>query len=56
MTLHALRSHDFREGIRAQLIDKDRSPQWSPATLEGVSDDLVAHYFAEVPGRTLSLR
>ncbi|MGO1523490.1 MAG: enoyl-CoA hydratase/isomerase family protein [Nesterenkonia sp.] len=56
VTLHALRSHDFREGIRAQLIDKDRSPQWSPATLEGVSDDLVAHYFAEVPGRTLSLR
>src|SRR5699024_818448 len=56
ITLHALRSHDFREGVRAQLIDKDRSPQWNPATLEEVDQDLVAHYFAPVPGRTLALR
>lgn len=40
--------HDFFEGIRAQLIDKDRNPKWSPATLEGVSDDDVARHF-EVP-------
>jgi len=40
--------HDFFEGIRAQLIDKDRNPKWQPATLAGVSDDDVARYL-EVP-------
>jgi enoyl-CoA hydratase len=40
--------HDFFEGIRAQLIDKDRNPKWHPATLEGVSEDAVARHF-EVP-------
>lgn len=32
---------DFYEGIRAQIIDKDRNPKWSPATLDGVSDEWV---------------
>lgn len=42
--------HDMCEGIRAQIIDKDRNPQWNPATLEGVDADLVNSFFAEVPG------
>ena len=42
--------HDMREGIRAQIIDKDRNPQWNPATLEDVDADLVCSFFAEVPG------
>lgn len=42
----SLRSHDLVEGIRAQLVDKDRNPQWSPATLADVTDDDVQAYFA----------
>ncbi|SER26346.1 enoyl-CoA hydratase/isomerase family protein [Actinokineospora terrae] len=41
----ALRSPDLVEGIRAQIIDKDRSPHWSPATLAEVDEPLVAGYF-----------
>ncbi|WP_084614145.1 enoyl-CoA hydratase/isomerase family protein [Nakamurella lactea] len=40
---HFVRSHDLREGIRAQVIDKDRSPKWDPSTLDAVNDaDVVA--------------
>jgi enoyl-CoA hydratase len=36
-----LRSHDLYEGIRAALIDKDKTPRWAPATLEEVSEAAV---------------
>lgn len=36
---------DFYEGIRALLVDKDRQPKWSPATLSEVSADLVESHF-----------
>ncbi|BBX72365.1 enoyl-CoA hydratase/isomerase family protein [Mycobacterium shinjukuense] len=44
----SLRSHDLVEGIRAQLIDKDRNPTWSPATIDEISAADVAAYFAPV--------
>lgn len=40
------RQHDFIEGVRALLIDKDNKPQWRPASPEGVSDEMVAKLFA----------
>nr|WP_053693642.1 enoyl-CoA hydratase/isomerase family protein [Streptomyces sp. WM6372] len=42
----ALGSADLVEGIRAQVIDKDRSPRWSPGTLAEVAEEDVARYFA----------
>jgi enoyl-CoA hydratase len=36
--------HDFREGVRAALIDKDRNPRWQPSSLAGVGD--LDSYFA----------
>lgn len=42
----ALRSHDLVEGIRAQVIDKDRNPTWSPASLAALTPADVEAYFA----------
>ena len=38
--------HDFYEGIRALIIDKDNAPAWAPATLAGVTNDIVEAHFA----------
>ncbi|MEM9616329.1 MAG: enoyl-CoA hydratase/isomerase family protein [Pseudomonadota bacterium] len=45
MVRRVMAGHDFYEGVRAQIIDKDRDPKWSPATLADVNDDVVAQYF-----------
>jgi len=37
---------DFVEGIRAQVVDKDRSPTWTPPTLEAVDEDAVERFLA----------
>jgi enoyl-CoA hydratase len=41
----SLRSHDLVEGIRAQVIDKDRNPKWSPPSLAAVTQADVDAYF-----------
>jgi len=41
--------HDFREGVRALLIDKDRGPKWQPARLADITDAMVDDYFAPLP-------
>ncbi|MGB8400995.1 enoyl-CoA hydratase/isomerase family protein [Bradyrhizobium sp.] len=46
--LEVFASDDFREGIRAAVIDKDRDPKWSPAGIEDVTPAMVAPYFAEI--------
>ena len=42
----SLRSHDLVEGIRAQVIDKDRNPKWSPPSLAAVTAADIEAYFA----------
>lgn len=44
--LRLLQGHDFPEGVRAQVIDKDRTPHWEPPTLAGVDPAAVAACFA----------
>jgi enoyl-CoA hydratase/carnithine racemase len=34
LTRHATRHPDFLEGVRAMVVDKDRTPRWSPETIE----------------------
>ena len=44
---------DFYEGIRAVLVDKDKTPRWQPASLDDVSNDMVASYFEPLGLRDL---
>ena len=46
--LEVFRSDDFREGVRAAVIDKDRNPRWSPPRVEDVTREMLAPYFREI--------
>jgi enoyl-CoA hydratase len=46
--LQVFRSDDFREGIRAAVIDKDRNPRWSPSRVEDVTPQMLAPYFLDI--------
>ncbi|KDN81979.1 enoyl-CoA hydratase/isomerase family protein [Kitasatospora cheerisanensis] len=51
----ALAHPDLVEGIRAQVVDKDRNPRWSPGTLAAVGPEDVARFFAVPEGGDLGL-
>ncbi|WP_037868676.1 enoyl-CoA hydratase/isomerase family protein [Streptomyces sp. SPB074] len=55
VSLACLATPDLVEGIRAQVIDKDRDPHWSPASLAGVGAEDVARFFQPLGERELGL-
>jgi enoyl-CoA hydratase len=48
LALRCMKGHDFYEGVRAVIIDKDNRPEWRPARLEDVSDADIAAYFTSL--------
>ena len=51
MTQHVMAAHDFYEGIRAVLVDKNQRPKWRPESLAEVKDTMAEAYFSSLgPG------
>ncbi|TPG49687.1 enoyl-CoA hydratase/isomerase family protein [Sphingomonas glacialis] len=46
---HVVQRHDFLEGVRAVIVDRDNAPRWDPATPEGVSPHVIDQIFAPLP-------
>jgi enoyl-CoA hydratase len=55
IALAAIAGHDFIEGIRATIVDKDRNPKWQPDRLEEVTPGFVDRYFQSVGALELKL-
>lgn len=49
LTVRLVEHGEFLEGVRALLVDKDKSPKWNPPRLEDVSDGMVAQFFSPLP-------
>lgn len=49
MATHCCIKSDFKEGVRALLVDKDQSPKWDPDTLQKVTEERVASFFGPLP-------
>jgi enoyl-CoA hydratase len=43
-----VRGHDFYEGVRAVIVDKDQAPRWQPPVLAAVGDAEVERHFAPI--------
>jgi len=54
IALACVAGHDFIEGIRAAIVDKDRNPRWRPDEIEAVTPELVDRHFRGVGGLELT--
>lgn len=50
IAMNVVKNGDFCEGVRALLIDKDRTPKWSPPSLTEVHKDEIKRFFSDYPG------
>ena len=55
LSQHFIEGHDFMEGVRAVLVDKDHLPRWKPAKLEDLREEDIDTYFASLGERELVL-
>jgi len=51
LAVRVLKAHDFREGVRAALVDKDKSPKWQPSSLAAVGN--LDDFFMSLGGQEL---
>ena len=45
MVAQCMRHHDFFEGVRARLIDRDGKPKWNPDRISEIPEELVLKHF-----------
>jgi enoyl-CoA hydratase len=50
-----LQDHDFYEGVRALIVDKDNAPTWQPTHVNDVTSGAIARYFAPLSGEDFRL-
>ena len=50
LSQQCLRRYEFYEGVRAAVIDKDRSPRWSPPDIDQVEASVIHGFFDPIPG------
>jgi enoyl-CoA hydratase len=56
LTTRLFEHGEFIEGVRALIVDKDKSPKWNPPRLEAVTPEMVADFFAPLaPAEELGL-
>ena len=48
-----MRKNDFYEGVRANLVDKDRKPNWKPKSVFDLTSNIVEEHFVELKEKEL---
>ena len=50
LACHFLEDHDFYEGVRAVVIEKDNAPQWRPSRIEDATASMTERYLSQPSG------